>query len=130
MVFMIRSLTETTKSSVMRRLCCVAVPATLCWSLSRAADKRTVARMPCDGNPRTVYLSTGDNQDVLEFAPLDSEATVKATFDAFQRYRVHRIWWRADKTRSGGISLLSARKIGSFGGFGNGGRTTSTAKQS
>ena len=52
------------------------------------------AASPDDGNPRTVYLSTGDNQDVLEFAPLDSAATVEAAFDALKRYRVSRIWWR------------------------------------
>ena len=62
--------------------------------LALAADQQPVDSLPSDGNPRTVYLSTGDNQDVLEFAPLDSAATVNATFDALKRYRVNRIWWR------------------------------------
>ena len=55
---------------------------------------RVPAELPVDGNPRTVYLSTGDNQDVLQFSPLDSPATVDAFFDALKRYRVNRIWWR------------------------------------
>lgn len=78
----------------MRRPFCVAMIASLFWSVSLAADKEPVVRLPSDGNPRTVYLSTGDNQDVLEFAPLDSSTTVEAAFDAIQRYRVNRIWWR------------------------------------
>ena len=62
---------------------------------SVSADSEQVTGVsPPDGNPRTVYLSTGDNQDVLEFSPLDSPATVHAFFDALQMYGVDRIWWR------------------------------------
>ena len=78
----------------MRKSCYVAIVATLFWSVSLAAEEATVVRLPSDGNPRTVYFSTGDNQDVLEFAPLDSATTVEAVFDAIQRYGVNRIWWR------------------------------------
>ena len=46
----------------------------------RADDLRPTAPQPDDGNPRTVYLSTGDNQDVLDFAALDSAATVEVSF--------------------------------------------------
>lgn len=72
---------------------CTAILA-LFISPALAAERPPAIPLPSDGNPRTVYLSTGDNQDVLEFAPLDSEATVNAAFDALQRYRVNRIWWR------------------------------------
>ena len=63
-------------------------------SLMIAEDQQPAGLLPSDRNPRTVYLSTGDNQDVLAFAPLDSVATINATFDALKRYRVNRIWWR------------------------------------
>ncbi|MFP6763533.1 MAG: hypothetical protein VB858_07945 [Planctomycetaceae bacterium] len=59
-----------------------------------AAEPQTAALLPNDGNPRTVYLSTGDNQDVLQFSPLDSAETVTLFFDALKNYRVDRIWWR------------------------------------
>jgi len=78
----------------MRSLAYVATIAMLSSPVSQAADQPPVVPLPSDGNPRTVYLSTGDNQDVLEFAPLDSATTVEAAFDALQRYRVNRIWWR------------------------------------
>jgi HEAT repeat protein len=61
---------------------------------SLSAERQATIPLPADGNPRTVYLSTGDNQDVLAFAPLDSPQTVQAMFDALKRYRVNRIWWR------------------------------------
>jgi hypothetical protein len=77
-----------------RSLFYAVVTAMLFSPLTLAADKQPVVSLPADGNPRTVYLSTGDNQDVLEFSPLDSEATVNAAFDALKRYRVNRIWWR------------------------------------
>src|SRR5260370_18043781 len=51
--------------------------------------------MPPDGNPRTIYISTGDNQQLLSMYPLDSKATIEAVFDAIHtRYRADRIWWR------------------------------------
>lgn len=49
---------------------------------------------PQDGNPRTIYFSTGDNQDLLGL-PLDSQATIEAAFEAIRKsYRVNRVWWR------------------------------------
>jgi hypothetical protein len=71
-----------------------------------AAEPEPGRRMPVDGNPRTVYLSTGDNQDVLEFAPLDSVATVEAAFDALVQYRVNRIWWRGGQDEIWGKQFL------------------------
>lgn len=48
-----------------------------------------------DGNPRTAYLSVPDHQDLLDWFPLDSPATIDAVFDAFRdRLQVKRVWWR------------------------------------
>lgn len=50
---------------------------------------------PPDGNPRTAYFTVGDAQDLLEFPPLDSEASIAAAFDSLkEQYAVERIWWR------------------------------------
>lgn len=57
------------------------------------AGPRLVAA-PADGCPRTVYFSTGDNQDLL-WVPLDSKASIDAAFTTLRdRYQVERIWWR------------------------------------
>ena len=73
----------------------VATIALLLLAAPPAAGAAPVAPEPADGNPRTVYFSTGDNQDVLTMPPLDSAATVEAAFAALrQRYRVDRVWWR------------------------------------
>lgn len=45
-------------------------------------------------NPRTVYFTVGDYQDML-FTPLDSEASINAAFDVMKdMYGVQRVWWR------------------------------------
>ncbi|MEX1232169.1 MAG: HEAT repeat domain-containing protein [Planctomycetaceae bacterium] len=50
---------------------------------------------PVDGNPRTVYFSTGDNQDLITFPPVDSAATIEAAFTACrENFHANRIWWR------------------------------------
>ena len=73
----------------------VATIALLLLAVRPAAGAPPAAPEPADGNPRTVYFSTGDNQDVLTMPPLDSAATVEAAFAALrQRYRVERVWWR------------------------------------
>ena len=82
------------KDIAMHKNVYTAIIALLFSPISLAADQPPVVPLPGDGNPRTVYLSTGDNQDVLQFAPLDSATTVEAAFDALKRYRVNRIWWR------------------------------------
>lgn len=47
-----------------------------------------------DQHPRTIYFTTGDHQDLLGL-PLDSKATIEATFEAIrERYKVQRVWWR------------------------------------
>jgi hypothetical protein len=71
-----------------------------------AAERPLDSPLPVDGNPRTVYLSTGDNQDVLQFSPLDSVATVEAFFDSLKRYRVNRIWWRGGQDEIWGKQFL------------------------
>lgn len=91
----------------MHKLLDVAMIMMLFSSESPGADTEPVVRLPGDGNPRTVYLSTGDNQDVLEFAPLDSAMTVEAAFDALQRYRVNRIWWRGGQDEVWGKQFVS-----------------------
>ncbi len=72
----------------------------------RADDLRPTAPQPDDGNPRTVYLSTGDNQDVLDFAALDSAATVEAAFDSLKKYQVSRIWWRGGQDEVWGKQFM------------------------
>ncbi|MBL8848063.1 MAG: HEAT repeat domain-containing protein [Planctomycetaceae bacterium] len=50
---------------------------------------------PADGNPRTVYFTVGDAQDLLEFPPMDSRtsiATLMETLD--EQWHMERIWWR------------------------------------
>ena len=76
---------------------------------SLSAERPPAIPLPADGNPRTVYLSTGDNQDVLAFAPLDSPQTVHAMFDALKRYRVNRIWWRGGQDEVRGRTLRDSR---------------------
>ena len=66
--------------------------------------------LPADGNPRTVYLSTGDNQDVLAFSPLDSSETLEKTFDALLDYRVNRIWWRGGQDEIWGNQFVIRRE--------------------
>ena len=58
------------------------------------AGCRRHPRPPEDSNPRTVYFTVGDNQDLLGL-PLDSAASIEATFDVLRGpYRVSRVWWR------------------------------------
>ena len=58
------------------------------------APSNPCAAGPEDGNPRTVYLSTGDSQDLL-WPPLDSKASIEAMFTTLRKlYDVERIWWR------------------------------------
>ncbi|MBC8289124.1 MAG: HEAT repeat domain-containing protein, partial [Planctomycetes bacterium] len=90
----------------MRSVMLAAVVAVVLPCVLPAAEPESGRRMPVDGNPRTVYLSTGDNQDVLAFAPLDSIATVEAAFDALKQYRVDRIWWRGGQDEIWGKQFL------------------------
>ncbi|MFN0052633.1 MAG: HEAT repeat domain-containing protein [Planctomycetales bacterium] len=53
------------------------------------------AAEPLDGNPRTVYFTVGDAQDLLEFPPLDSRTSIAAAFETLrEQWRMGRIWWR------------------------------------
>ena len=70
------------------------------------AAPQSVPLLPPDGNPRTVYLSTGDNQDVLDFAPLDSPESVRVAFDSLRGYQVNRVWWRGGQDEIWGNEFL------------------------
>jgi hypothetical protein len=49
---------------------------------------------PADGCPRTIYLSTGDHQDLL-WTPLDSKVSIETAFTTLRDlYQAERIWWR------------------------------------
>jgi hypothetical protein len=53
------------------------------------------AAAPPDGNPRAVYFTVGDAQDLLEFPPLDSKTSIAACFETLkEQWQVERIWWR------------------------------------
>lgn len=53
------------------------------------------ANEPADGNPRTVYFTVGDAQDLLEFPPLDSRTTIATVFETLKtQWAMDRIWWR------------------------------------
>ena len=45
-------------------------------------------------NPRSVYFTVGDAQDLL-WTPLESKASIEAVFQVLQeRYHTARVWWR------------------------------------
>lgn len=53
------------------------------------------AAEPPDGNPRTVYFTVGDAQDLLEFPPMDSRTSIATVFETLQeQWQASRIWWR------------------------------------
>ena len=57
-------------------------------------------------NPRTVYFTVGDYQD-LPYTPLDSEASITAAFDVMSRlYDVKRVWWRGGQDEVWGKEFL------------------------
>jgi HEAT repeat protein len=69
---------------------------------------------PADGNPRTVYLSTGDNQDLL-WPPLDSKVSIETMFDTLQRlYQVERILWRGGQDEVWGNQFVLRPENRSF----------------
>jgi len=65
------------------------------WVLANGFNNLCVAAAPPDGNPRTVYYTVGDTQDVFDFPPLDSRTSIAAAFETLeQQWQVERIWWR------------------------------------
>src|SRR5688572_26454065 len=78
---------------MMRKILLLAV--TLCL----LTPARPLAAAPPDAkelerNPRTVYFTVGDFQDML-YTPLDSQASIEAAFDVLKdKYGVRRVWWR------------------------------------
>lgn len=62
---------------------------------------------PPDGNPRTVYFTVGDAQDLLEFPPLDSRTSIALAFETLQeQWQVERIWWRGGQDEVWGEEFL------------------------
>jgi HEAT repeat protein len=58
------------------------------------AGAPSAAAVQGDDNPRSVYFSVGDNQDLLGL-PLDSKTSIDTAFDVLRdSYGIHRIWWR------------------------------------
>ena len=54
-----------------------------------------VAAGPADGNPRTVYFTVGDAQDLLDFPPMDSRTSIATLMETLQaQWQMERIWWR------------------------------------
>lgn len=75
-----------------------ALAALLLVPLSAGAD--------AERHPRTIYFTTGDHQDLLGL-PLDSKATIEATFETIrQRYHVTRVWWRGGQDEVWGKEFL------------------------
>jgi hypothetical protein len=63
--------------------------------LANGINAFCLAAEPPDGNPRTVYFSVGDTQELLDFPPLDSRASIAMAFETLrQQWQVERIWWR------------------------------------
>ncbi len=65
------------------------------WVLVNGLSNFCFAAAPPDGNPRTVYYTVADTQDVFDFPPLDSRASIAEAFETLQQqWQVERIWWR------------------------------------
>jgi hypothetical protein len=65
------------------------------WVLVNGISEFCFAAEPPDGNPRTVYFTVGDTQELLDFPPLDSRASIAMALETLQQqWQVERIWWR------------------------------------
>ena len=65
------------------------------WVLANGISEFCFAAEPPDGNPRTVYFTVGDTQELFDFPPLDSRASIAMAFETLQQqWQVERIWWR------------------------------------
>jgi hypothetical protein len=72
------------------------------------------AAAPPDGNPRTVYFTVGDTQDLFDFPPLDSRTSIAAAFETLQQqWQVERIWWRGGQDEVWGEEFVIRRRIAS-----------------
>lgn len=75
---------------------------------------RPLGAAPMDGNPRTVYLSTGDSQDLL-WPPLDSKVSIETMFDTLKGlYQVDRIFWRGGQDEVWGHQFVLRPENRSF----------------
>ena len=65
------------------------------------------AEEPPGGNPRTVYFTVGDAQDLLEFPPLDSRTSIALAFGTLrEQWQIERIWWRGGQDEVWGEEFL------------------------
>ncbi|HEV8067594.1 MAG TPA: HEAT repeat domain-containing protein [Planctomycetaceae bacterium] len=71
------------------------LPFAILWVLANGISEFCFAAEPPDGNPRTVYFTVGDTQELLDFPPLDSRASIATAFETLQQqWQIERIWWR------------------------------------
>jgi HEAT repeat protein len=73
----------------MNRFCCCALLLLASASSSPAADPPSSKPVILD-----CYISTGDNHWLGSSLPIDSKASIEATFDLFKKLGMRRIYWR------------------------------------
>ena len=77
------------------------------WVLVNGFSNFCFAAAPPDGNPRTVYFTVGDTQDLFDFPPLDSRTSIAAAFETLQKqWQVERIWWRGGQDEVWGEEFI------------------------
>jgi hypothetical protein len=77
------------------------------WVLVNGFSNFCFAAAPPDGNPRTVYFTVGDTQDLFDFPPLDSRTSIAAAFETLQQqWQVERIWWRGGQDEVWGEEFI------------------------
>jgi hypothetical protein len=77
------------------------------WVLANGISEFCFAAEPPDGNPRTVYFTVGDTQELLDFPPLDSRASIAMAFETLQQqWQVERIWWRGGQDEIWGKQFM------------------------
>ena len=77
------------------------------WVLGNGFSNFCFAAAPPDGNPRTVYFTVGDTQDLFDFPPLDSRTSIAAAFETLQQqWQVERIWWRGGQDEVWGEEFI------------------------
>ena len=81
------------------------LPFAILWVLANGISEFCFAAEPPDGNPRTVYFTVGDTQELLDFPPLDSRASIATAFETLQQqWQIERIWWRGGQEKFGANS--------------------------
>lgn len=94
---------------MIRTICMIAALACVCGGVEAAdpsAPGSPGGNDDAKTNPRTVYFTVGDYQDLL-YTPLDSPASIKAAFEVLkQKYDVARVWWRGGQDEIWGNQFL------------------------